>query len=172
MKINKIAMTTVMMLGLGVFGAQAADMGAGTVAFTGAVVDAPCNIAQDSVDQTVPFGLISKSFLNDNQEIAKNFSIKLEQCDTATLKNASITFFGPNNGTGAELAMTGQAKNVAVRLGTAGGDEVTLGTEVNSPIQDNVNTLRFVAYAKMAAGQAAVTEGEFSGIADFRMAYN
>ena len=124
------------------------------------------------MDQTVPFGLVSKSYLNANNEVMRTFNIKLEQCDTTVLKTASITFYGPNNATGAELKTNGVAKNVAVRLASVGGNNITLGTAVESPILDNTNILRFVAYAKKAAGAAGdVTEGEFSSVADFRMSY-
>lgn len=167
----QMAAAAVMAMGMMSAGAMA-DAGAGSVTFTGTVSDAPCNIAAESVDQTVPFGLISKSYLNSNKEVMKNFDIKLEQCDTTTLKTTAITFYGPNSATGAELSATGGAKNVAVRLASAGGNDITLGTAVDTPVQGDAQVLKFVAYAKKAAGAAAdVTEGEFSSVADFRMSY-
>lgn len=168
---TQMAVTAAMVMGLMSAGTMA-DTGAGTVTFTGTVSDAPCNIASESVDQTVPFGLVSKSYLNANNEVMRNFNIELEQCDTTVLKTASITFYGPNNATGAELKTNGVAKNVAVRLATAGGNDITLGTAVESPMLGDTNILRFVAYAKKAAGAAGdVTEGKFSSVADFRMSY-
>ncbi|STB68486.1 major fimbrial subunit [Citrobacter freundii] len=167
---TQMAVAAAMAMGLMSAGTMA-DMGAGTVTFTGTVSDAPCNIAAESVDQTVPFGLISKSYLNGNKEVMKNFDIKLEQCDTTTLKKAAVTFYGPNNATGAELKTTGVAQNVAIRL-SSGGNDVTLGTAVETPMQGETNLLKFTAYAKKAAGAAGdVTEGEFSSVADFRMSY-
>lgn len=168
---TQITVAAVMAMGLMSAGTMA-DMGAGTVTFTGTVSDAPCNIAAESVDQTVPFGLISKSYLNGKKEVMKNFDIKLEQCDTTTLKKADITFYGPNNATGAELKTHGVAQNVAVRLASASGNDITLGTAVETPMQGETNLLKFTAYAKKAAGAAGdVTEGEFSAVADFRMSY-
>ncbi|EMP6174903.1 type 1 fimbrial protein [Citrobacter amalonaticus] len=168
---NKVLVTLLMSLGMlstNVF----AESGSGTVTFTGTVSDAPCNIAADSVDQTIPFGLISKSYLNNGNEVMKNFDIKLEQCDTATLKTAAITFYGPNSSTGTELKTTGMAKNVAVRLASADGKDVALGTAVEAPMKGETNTLRFVAFAKKSADATGdVTEGEFSSVADFRMSY-
>lgn len=167
---TQMAMAGVMAMSL-VSASVMADTGTGTVTFTGTVSDAPCNIAAESVDQTVPFGLISKSYLNGNKEVMKNFDIKLEQCDTTTLKTAAITFYGPNSATGTELKTDGVAKNVAVRLASAGGNDITLGTAVEAPMQGDTNILKFVAYAKKAAGAGDVTEGEFSSVADFRMSY-
>lgn len=168
---TKMAVTAAMVMGLMSSGAMA-DMGAGTVTFTGTVSDAPCNIVAESVDQTVPFGLVSKSQLNSNKEVMKNFDIKLEQCDTTVLKTAAITFYGPNSATGTELKADGVAKNVAVRLASVGGNDITLGTPVESSMLGDSNILKFVAYAKKAAGAAGdVTEGEFSSVADFRMSY-
>ena len=157
-----------------------ADAGSGTVTFIGTVSDAPCNIAAESVDQTVPFGLVSKSYLNADKEVMKNFQIKLEQCDTSLLKKASITFYGPGNATGAEIPALGVAKNVAIRLASANtGKAVIFGTKVDNDLQSDTNILRFTAYVKKAAGATTtpptsapdVTEGEFRSIADFRMSY-
>lgn len=39
--------------------ANAADQGHGTVTFTGSIIDAPCSIAPESIDQTVNLGQIS-----------------------------------------------------------------------------------------------------------------
>lgn len=172
MKIKSRMLLAAVMTGLMSAGAGAADAGAGTVTFTGTVSDAPCNIAAKYVDQTVPFGVISKSYLNGNNQVMKDFEIVLEQCDTATLKTAGITFYGPNNATGAELKTTGAAQNVGIRLATAAGQDITLGTAVDNPMTGETNRLKFVAYAKKAAGAAGdVTEGEFSSVADFRMTY-
>lgn len=168
-----ITLTTALSI-LGMLSANAfADAGSGTVTFTGTVTDAPCNISANSVDQTVPFGLVSKSLLNKGNEVMKNFDIKLEQCDNTTLKTASVTFYGPNSSTGTEIKTSGVAKNVVIRLASADGKNVTLGTPVDAPMQGDSNTLRFTAYAKKSAdvGAGDVTEGEFRSVADFRMSY-
>ncbi|EAA0892428.1 type 1 fimbrial protein [Salmonella enterica] len=170
---TQVTVAAAMAMGL-MSGGAMADMGAGTVTFTGTVSDAPCNIAAEYVDQTVPFGLISKSYLNAGNEVMKDFKIVLEKCDIATLKNVGITFYGPNNATGTEMQTTsGEAKNVAVRLALAGGDNITLGTATKDlPLIAGTNTLQFTAYAKKAAGAAGdVTEGKFESVADFRMSY-
>lgn len=168
---KKHSMMLAAVMGLMTTGAFA-DAGSGTVTFTGTVSDAPCNIAAESVDQTVPFGLISKSYLNSGKEVMKNFDIKLEQCDTTTMNTAAITFYGPNSSTGAELHAVGSADNMAIRLASQSGEKVVLGTAMESPMTGDKNTLRFTAFAKKAASATGdVTEGDFTSVADFRMSY-
>lgn len=44
--------------------AHAADQGHGIINFKGTVIDAPCGIAQESAEQTIDFGQISKEGAN------------------------------------------------------------------------------------------------------------
>lgn len=62
MKLNKIVMALVLAFST-VSGAQAADQGHGKVTFTGSIIDAPCSITPQSIDQTVDLGQISKEAL-------------------------------------------------------------------------------------------------------------
>ncbi|MBU5899673.1 fimbrial protein, partial [Vibrio cholerae O1] len=75
--------------------AQAADQGHGKVNFIGSIIDAPCSIAPESIDQTVDLGQVSNVALkNGGSSNPRSFDIKLEQCDTTTLKSVSTTFTG------------------------------------------------------------------------------
>ncbi len=58
MKIKSIAMATLLVLG-GASAANAADQGHGKVTFKGAIIEAPCSIAPESIDQTIELGQIS-----------------------------------------------------------------------------------------------------------------
>lgn len=176
MKLSKVAVA--MVFGLAALGAHAAGQGQGQVHFEGQVVNAPCNISADTQDQTVKFGAMSSTLLNDGQEVAgdRDIAIKLENCDTSTLTKANVTFFGPNASTGAELGTSGTAQNVGIRIQGGDGVPVVLGTPIaDVALQDGNNTLVFKAYAKKAASAAVgqdVTEGDFAATADFYMAYN
>lgn len=52
MKLNKTILAAGLVLGFASM-ANAADQGHGTVTFTGSIIDAPCSIAPESIDQTV-----------------------------------------------------------------------------------------------------------------------
>lgn len=58
MKLNKIMLAAVMAFGVSSL-AHAADQGHGKVTFSGSIIDAPCSIAPESLDQTVELGAIS-----------------------------------------------------------------------------------------------------------------
>ena len=80
MKLNKIVMALVLAFST-VSGAQAADQGHGKVTFTGSIIDAPCSITPQSIDQTVDLGQISKeALLSGGKSTPRNFSIGLENC--------------------------------------------------------------------------------------------
>ncbi|MBI6550261.1 fimbrial protein [Xenorhabdus lircayensis] len=179
MKLTKIAIIAAM--ALGVFNAQASDVpqldqtfigGQGEIKFTGSVVDAPCNITHESLDQSVRFGLLSKSLLNKGEEAKKEFAIKLEQCEPSIAKQVEIKFSGLHNDA-SELSMQGGAKNVAVRLEGMNGENIILGQKTTATnLGANTNELHFFAYAKKAKdSKGEVTEGDFSGMTNFLMSY-
>ncbi|EDK8463339.1 type 1 fimbrial protein [Salmonella enterica subsp. diarizonae] len=162
------------------FGASAANQGVGTINFKGSVIDAPCGIAPESADQTVNFDQISKAHLNKGGISKKQFvDIKLVNCefgtaaDTTPLKNnLSVAFSGltvSTDGTGLGLSDT----NAVVKMSGPDGKPVkfdgTASTNI-AKLQNGDNTLRYQAWVQK--GAAAVTEGEFSTVANFALAYN
>ena len=65
----------------------AADMGHGKVNFKGSIIDAPCSISPDSIDQTVELGQISNMALVDGGKSSpRSFDIALENCDITALE--------------------------------------------------------------------------------------
>lgn len=174
MKLNKIAIAFVL-AGSMVSVAQAKDQGHGTITFTGSIIDAPCSISPDSVDQTVKLGEISNVALNANgytgTSIPRPFEIKLENCDTTTSSQVTTTFTGAEGATPNHLGITGTASGASIVLTDGSGKPITLG-EPTDPhmIQDGNNTLMFSAYLQ-GDGASAVVPGDFSSIADFTLAY-
>ena len=63
MNTKKIAFIAAMLSGAVMANANAADQGHGKVTFTGSIIDAPCSISPDSIDQTVSLGQISNACL-------------------------------------------------------------------------------------------------------------
>lgn len=177
MKLNKIVLAVSLALGMASF-ANAADQGHGKVTFTGSIIDAPCSIAPESIDQTVELGQISNAALKDSgQSTPKNFDIKLENClfGTPAVKNkVQVTFTGMESvGSKGLLGITGNAKGASVAITRADGQIIELGKPTKEhTLQDGNNTLRFAAYMQGDGASAAITEGDFQAVADFTLAYN
>ncbi|MEX3098854.1 fimbrial protein [Serratia ureilytica] len=169
MKLNKIMLAVSVVIGVTSF-AHAADQGHGTVTFHGSIIDAPCSIDPDSVDQKIELGDISNVALDDSgTSTPKAFQIHLKSCSTETLKTVTTTFTGAQGKDG-KLGITGSAAGAGIVLTNGDGSKITLGKATNAQsIQDGDNTLSFSAYVQ--GDGASVTPGEFNGIADFTMAY-
>ncbi|WP_343595977.1 fimbrial protein [Acinetobacter sp.] len=172
---------------------QAADQGHGKVTFKGEIVNAPCSIAPESVDQVVYLGQISNSALAASGESTpKPFSIELEDCDfgTATQPNlatgaVSITFSGSTVDLGNSITALGVtgfggdplAGNVGIIISSAANNEaIKFGTaqNLNGMLQPGYNTMNFSAYLKTkdtATTAADIPLGEFQGITNFTLSY-
>lgn len=157
--------------------ANAADQGNGKVTFTGSIIDSPCSVTPDSIDQTVELGQISKSSLQDGgKSTPRNFEINLENCafGEAQAKNkVNVTFTGMESvGGNGLLGITGTATGASVAITDGAGKRIQLGKANSTQIlQDGKSTLAFSAYVQGDAG-ATITEGDFQSVADFTLAYN
>lgn len=177
MKMKTVAMATLMALG-SVFAANAADQGHGKVTFKGAIIDAPCSISPDSIDQTVELGQISNMALVDGGKSSpRTFDIALENCDVTNLtKGVQLTFTGAAasfDATNKTLGIVGTGAGAGVQITNGAGNVLTLGTPTPfQNIQDGNNTLRFSAYLMGNGGDiATITPGDFSSVADFTLSY-
>ncbi len=174
MKLNKIMLATTVIFGLSA--AANADQGHGKVTFNGAIIDAPCSIAPESIDQTIELGQISKVALKDGgKSTPRNFSINLENCSLEDGKNkVSVIFSGmtsvADNGL---LGITGTAKGASIAITDGSGAVIELGkSNKDQVIQSGNNTLSFSAYVQGDGALETITEGEFQAVTDFTLAYN
>ncbi|EQC2551238.1 fimbrial protein [Enterobacter sichuanensis] len=186
MKPNKIMLAAVMAFGMTSATVHAANQGQGSVTFNGSIIDAPCSITPESVDQTVELGQVSNALLKKGgKSTPKAFTIGLEHCtletsgpgpEGETRKNntVSVTFTGVSSeikGHENMLAISGQASGASVAITDAGGKLVKLGEA--SPVvglNEGDTALRFAAYLQGANG-SEVVPGDFTAIADFTLAY-
>ncbi|AJJ65177.1 fimbrial protein [Yersinia aldovae] len=173
MKLNKTILAAGLVLGFASV-AHAADQGHGTVTFTGSIIDAPCSITPDTVDQTVNLGQISNVALtNGGKSTPRNFLIKLENCDVTTLDTVTTTFSGSESTAVAGLlGITGVAEGAGIAITDGSGSVVTLGqpTAGQTLVGPN-NTLTFSAYLQGSTASNAVKPGNFYSVADFTLAY-
>ncbi|MEG5668226.1 fimbrial protein [Enterobacter roggenkampii] len=176
MNMKKIVLAVAMASGMAMGAAHAAspDQGHGTVTFTGSIIDAPCSISPDTIDQTVNLGEISSVALKDGgTSQPRPFDIKLEQCDTTTLKTVQTTFTGaPSAGNPDLLGITGTAKGASIAITNGYGQVVTLGSPTPAQtLQDGNNTLEFSAYLQGDGASATIVPGSFQSVADFTLSY-
>lgn len=174
MNANKIALAIAVLSGIAMGSANATDQGHGTVTFTGSIIDAPCSITPDSVDQTVKLGEVSNVALKDGGTSSPQpFNIKLEQCDISTLKTVQATFTGAaSTGNPDLLGITGTAKGASIAITNGSGEVITLGTASPAQkLQNGNNTLAFSAYLQGDGASATITPGSFQSVADFTLSY-
>lgn len=155
---------------------QAGDQGHGKVTFTGAIIDAPCSITPDSIEQTVDLGEISnKALMNGGKSRPRPFDIKLESCDLSGLtdKTVTITFTGSESSAQpGYLALVGTAKGAAIAITNDEGTNIPLGTpSTATKTQQGDNTLTYAAYLQGNGASSSVVPGEFSSVANFTLAY-
>lgn len=158
--------------------AFAADQGHGKVTFTGSIIDAPCSITPESVDQTVALGSISKAALvKKGKSTPRNFSIGLENCsfgEPAAKNKVKVTFTGmesaANNGL---LGIHGSAEGASIAIIDGSGNVVKLGQpSKEQTLSNGRNTLSFAAYLQGDGADDKIIEGNFQSVADFTLAYN
>ncbi|MCW2256105.1 type 1 fimbria pilin [Providencia alcalifaciens] len=177
MKIKSIAMATFMVLGLA-SAANAADQGHGKITFKGSIIDAPCSITPDSMNQTVELGQVSSMALVDGGKSSpRSFDIALENCDISKLtKGVQLSFSGAAasfDKTNKTLGIVGTGSGAGIQITNGSGNVIALGTATPfQNIQDGNNTLRFSAYLLGNGGDVTtITAGEFSSVADFTLTY-
>lgn len=174
MKLNKSVLVAVVALGMASM--ANADQGHGKVTFTGSIIDAPCSILPDSIDQTVNLGQIANSTLKDGgTSTPSNFTVGLENCSFSTpdAKNkVALTFTGIESvAQKGRLGITGTAAGASIVITDGSGQLITLG-QATKTLQNGKNTLNFAAYLQGDGKDAVITEGDFQSVADFTLAYN
>ncbi|SNY79604.1 fimbrial protein [Enterobacter sp. CC120223-11] len=152
---------------------------AGTVNFTGEILDAACTVDVASQNQTVALGQYNKSEFTaaGDTTAAKKFNVVLKDCP-ATVTSAHVMFDGKPDTTNSSLlaidsSVAGAATGVAINLMTA--DKADLGLHGDNGYRYTLvstadNTLDFYAQYKSTA--AAVTAGPANSVANFSVVYN
>lgn len=153
----------------------AQNQGSGNIKFHGFVNTGACSITPETQNQTVELGSIAKHVLDNNEmkSTPKPFSIKLENCDTSTLADQTVTttFTGDAIKGKDLLAVTGDVKGAGVGLGLENGTPIKLNEAIVNPITDGSNELHFSAYLQGLGDKDGVTPGEFHSAAQFTLAY-
>jgi type 1 fimbria pilin len=176
MRLSKLVLALGMSAGVLAGQAQASDQGHGTVKFHGTIIDAPCSITPNTIEQTVELGDISnKALANGGKSNPRPFDIKLESCDLSGLtdKTVTITFTGPESSAQpGYLAIVGNASGAAIAITNDNGTNIPLGTPSQATkTQQGDNVLSYAAYLQGNGTSAAVVPGSFTSVANFTLAY-
>ncbi|RSM23111.1 fimbria A protein [Aeromonas salmonicida] len=182
MKMNNIALATVMAMGLGMASfANAADQGSGKVTFTGSIIDAPCSIAPGYDDQTVSLGAVSNVLLanggaNDGMSTPVSFDIELQDCVIATpgtKDKVQVTFTGAASSFDADsLGLIGSAEGAYILMTQADSAKIKLNTPTSAQtVVNGNNTLTFGAALKGGGAGATIVPGSFQVPTNFVLAY-
>ncbi|MGC0878810.1 fimbrial protein [Pantoea agglomerans] len=181
MKLSLVALATGLGMTMVSVFAQAAG-GGGTVNFNGEIIDAPCSIAPESVDQTVSLGKVSATALKNGGEAESvPFKIKLLNCDLGTVKTVTATWGGTEStaqpGT---WGLTGTAAGAGIVLRDVSfkaikPGEVTAATGLNAG--GNVIAMSATLRGDSPSGTgtdakaATITPGTFTSVASFSLTY-
>lgn len=174
MKFNKIMLSAIFVFGVSSYAAAEDPVvgAAGKVTFAGKIVDAPCSIHPDSVDQTVNMGSIANGALKSGgKSTPQSFILKLTDCDIATKKSVETMFTGGASESGdGHIGVIGSAKGISVGIGDTAGNLIALGTPVPSKLLVGSNDLEFTTFVKGDAKEAIIP-GEFQALARFILTY-
>lgn len=177
MKLNKIVLGVSLAFGMVSFANAAGpyhDQGHGTVTFTGSIIDAPCSIDPDTIDQTVNLGQISNAALADKgMSTPKHFEIRLEKCNVTTAgKAVTAKFTGAEGGTPGMLGLSGTAKGASIAVTDGSGKVLKLGENTKpQSLQNGNNTLLFTAYLQGDGVKDGIVPGNFKSVANFTLDY-
>lgn len=136
-----------------------------------------CNIEPQSADQLVEMGtVIVKTLYRYGHTTPVPFSIKLTDCKTTVFKSVSVTFSGAEDGElPGKLAINNGANGAAIALFDHQGADISLNKATSAvALQNGPNNLNFTAYVQgrpSAIQNQSITEGEFTSVANFVLAY-
>ncbi|MBE3513843.1 MULTISPECIES: fimbrial protein [Enterobacter] len=122
--------------------AFAAEMNAGTIHFTGQIIEPSCTIVgDDGTDSTIPLGTYPKSYFSapGTETELKNFSITLADCPLKSdgLPAVQLTFNG-------QTALTGSPTLLDVSKITTEGETAAKGVGIAvSPVADATKLIAF-----------------------------
>lgn len=162
--------------------------GAVNVTFDGELLDRPCQIDPASLNQTVQFQERAAKYFHTTpgRGPAEDFSIRLVQCNTATIwKTVKLKFTGDKESAMKEqseyfLKVTGvNAGKLAIGiLDTDGTTLMKLGDAHNhgqgTPVDRDTLQFNFKAYVQAtpeALAQKSVTPGSYASTANFELFY-
>lgn len=164
--------------------AFAAEKPSGTVRFEGSIVEAPCSIASESVNQTVPMDQVSSSELKGGKKSTpRAFKIDLVGCSLEDAKKsvtATFTTSTPSNSYAGLVAIQGAAKGASLGIADGRGQLIKMGDESSAVnISTTTPSIHFQAFlqgeqedgGQQGKQDVAIVPGEFHASVNFMLNY-
>ncbi|HEH9401409.1 TPA: type 1 fimbrial protein [Aeromonas sobria] len=157
----------------------AGGAGSGKVTFNGEIINAPCSVAPESVDQVVEMGQIStKELVKGGESNSKPFSIKLLNCEISDKEDTvKVTFSGIKDPVEPSLLVIGggQAAGAGIKMTAPGtGAAIVLGEPTAAfGLVNGDNELPFSAVLQGYSDQTAnpLKAGAFTAVTNFTLSY-
>lgn len=150
-----------------------------TIQLHGRIIDQPCAIAPESVDQAVEMGVVDVKQLYANgagEQVP--FSIRLTNCKPGIFRMAKVTFTGSKDAqlSGGLAFTAGIAKGAGIRLYDVTQTPLDLGTPSRGYLLGGSadNELQFFARVEGhpdALAAKNIQPGDYSAVANFIVAY-
>lgn len=145
----------------------------------GRIIDQPCVIAPESLDQAVDMGVVDVRELYANGAGAQvPFVIRLTNCKPGIFRMAKVTFSGAADQqmSGALAFSAGSAKGAGIRLYDATQTQLDLGTASRGYVLGGTteNELLFSARVEGhpdAIAAKSITPGDYTAVANFIVSY-
>lgn len=184
MKKNQLArLIATIAFGTACTAAFAADKPSGTVRFEGSIVEAPCSIASDSINQTVPMDQIASAEIKGGKKSTpKTFNIDLLGCDLEDVKKsvtATFTTATPSDAYEGLIAIQGVAKGASLGIADGRGQLIKMGDESSATkISTASPSMQFQAFLQgeqeddgQGKKDVAIVPGEFNASVNFMLTY-
>lgn len=181
MKIKTLAVITMSVLSLGSLAANAATVSVqgGDVHFRGSVVNAACAVSADTINQTVQMGQVRAADLSAKGDVsdAKDFQIKLLDCDTSVASTAAFAFSGVaiDSANPTVLALQGSAagaaKNVGVQILDYRKQALNLDGATFSSASTLINGTNVIPFQARYYATGAAAAGTADADATFKIQY-
>lgn len=146
----------------------------GKIALSGSILDTPCAIAMDSIDQSIDLGTVPVSVLKQwGESPLQPFTIHLMGCRLQSpvgqaWQTFAITFDGPADNTG--FVVYGQASGVSLILEDRAGERIQPGVPFHEgAIVAGNRTLEYGL--RIASNSAAYQPGDFQTTLRFKLDY-
>ena len=152
----------------------------GQVTFNGEITIGACSVASDDTNKIVNLDTVRSSVFTAKDQVAnarKPFTISLQDCDTTTYKNVSVSFTGQADATSPNLlannAGAGAATNVGLQIYGPNNEALALGTGQTAPVALNEGATSTINFAADYVSTAAVVgAGKVQSVANFMLTYN
>ena len=161
-------------------GSEASSMtvNGGSIKFIGSVTDAPCAISMSLKDHVVIMKQVRTAHLTTAGQASGQptaFKVDLQDCDTSTYKNATLTFNGTVDAD-VTTALSNQATsdaatNVALQLYGPDGQKLNIG-EASSAVTLVDGTNKIPLQVDYVATGAAATAGSVEATATVQITYS